>query len=195
MRIVGQKEAGRMQSNLPVQIITWLVAVLGGGLAGGIATICYNILNSHLAARRRESAIIGALRGEVHTNLLLCGYNAKQPVSMLPNLALFVEFSTLAATKAVFEERQICPRLKPLQQDLEHYVLGLSEVNQFIEHYRTISPLVDVASQAGQDERGSLQKHISSLCAGDEFLEGVGPEGRIGLPGFFKHISEQLKKV
>jgi hypothetical protein len=187
-----------MQSISSEQVVTWLVSILGGGLAGGIATILFNIINSNLAARRRETAIIEALRGEVRNNLLLCDHNAKLTyVTELPKisgLAPFVEFHTLAITRAIFEERQICPRLGPLQQDLEHYAFGLLQINQLIGHYRILSS-VSGERNVPVVQCNALMRRIAALCHGDEFLEGVGPEGSLGLPGWSKHINEELKKV
>jgi len=173
------------------QALQWLIPLFGGGLAGACVTILFSTWNARRLAGARQSAMIDALRAEVHSTILLCGQNAKLQHSAL---APFVHLPSDATRRAAFEERQACPKLGPFQKDLEHYALAVLQINQLIDHYRLISPIRSQVNQAAI-ERDNLRNAIAAICAGDSNIEGVGPEGFLVFPTFAKSIAKNLERV
>ena len=180
-----------MEGITQAQLITWLVAMLGGGLAGAGLTIGISACNTRRLGRQRESAIIQAIVAEVDSVTLLCEHNAKLEAN---SLAPFISLPNAATMRASFEERERYPRLRALQPLIVHYALAVQQINQLISYYRIISPQSGSQGMVAE-QRDNLRNSISAVCKGTGRIEGVGPEGFLIFPDFAKRMQKQLVAI
>jgi hypothetical protein len=170
-----------------------LASIVGGGLAGGFLTIAYNWWTAQQKARAQEKATVASLVGELGHIRRLCDYNASLQAS---SIAPFVRFPTTVVLNATFEERHLYPRLSPLQQDLESLVLGVIQVNQWIDLRQSLLLIPYVpGGKSGPGEADNLRNHFCELCAGKSKLEGVGSDNFIYVPAFTDALHRKIKEL
>ena len=146
-----------------------------------------NRWNSGQIAASRQNGALAALKGELRRNQLLCNYNKSlQGLSTAP----FIHFPTVTAIHVTFEERHSYPKLAAVQDKLEHYVLGIIQVNELIDLYHSTMPAV---GQSGyhqlKGDRDGLKNKIAAICDGSQKLEGLTTDNAIALPALIEELS------
>ena len=174
----------------------WMLgSFLTGSLAAAFVTIGWNWWNAQQIAKAKEKAVIASLAGELRRSVALCEYNAKFRHHPVP---AFVRFPTGVALAATFEERQSSPKLAPFHEDLEHYTMAVSQINQMIELHDRLWASTEQAnstSPGAAGRREHLRHQIADLCSGQEKLEGVGPENWIIVPDSIKVLHKSIKQL
>ena len=170
------------------QLLQLLAAVLGGGAAGSLLSIFYNVIRDRSKSKFQENSVISSLKGELRRNILLCKYNSRLDVHAY---APFVHFRTDVISRVAFEDNYKYKRLKDCLDELEWYSLSLVHVNELIDDYRLLIPLTE---KQGPNERDNLRNSITSICKGNK-IEGIGPEGFIILDAFMESLSSYLDEV
>jgi len=160
-----------------------------------IVSLLWNWWNAQQAVKAKERALIASLAGELRRSVALCEYNAKFRDHPVP---AFVRFPTGVALAATFEQRQSSAKLAPLHEDLEHYTMAVSQINQMIELHDRLWASTEQAnstSRGAAGRREHLRHQIADLCSGQEKLEGVGPENWIIVPTFIKVLHKRIKQL
>ena len=183
----------REGTSMSIDLLTLLVSAVSGGLMGSIANIFYTSRRDKALAQRRERATVSSLLGELRRSHALCAYNG---TLKLESTAAFVRLPANVALRATFEDRHLLPRLAPLQEHCENYVIALLHLNQLMELHDLLwistVPATGV-DEGAQTRRGLLQHRIADICTGHENLKGVGQEGFITLPSFIQHMIKSVE--
>lgn len=173
-------------------IIQWLVALVGGGLAGSALAILFNLWNASRMTRSKEVSLLEALHGELQRSRLLCDHNAKLQAH---RTAVFIRFPAIGATKATFEERHSYPSLASVIKQLEYYTLAVLQVNEMIDQYRLLIAEEGAPGYHIAADRDNLRNQIAGICAGSVDLKGTGPENFLRLPTFIDLVSSKVARI
>jgi len=176
-------------------LVTLLVSIISGGLAGAALTILYNCAVARQSARAKESGAIASLAGELVRSRLLCEYNAKLRGNATTP---FIRFPTAVSEKVTFGERHAYPRVKHLQSRLEAYTLALMHVNQLIDLHHRLWSSTEIPSgvtKGAAGRREELRFNIADICSGQIKLDGVGSEGFLILPKYIDVVSKEVDKI
>lgn len=173
----------------------WMLgSFLTGSLAAALVTIGWNWWNAKQIAKAKEQAAIASLAGELRRSIALCEHNAKFKDHPAPP---FIRFPTSVALRATFEERHSFPKLATLQDDLEHYTMALSQINQMIDLHDELLPLAARAPSVDGVRLSceALRRQIADICSGQEKLEGVGPENWLDIPTFTRVVLKEIEEL
>jgi len=183
---------------LGVDLETWIwvvVSFLTGSLTAAIVTVAWDCYKAKRVAEARQKAMIASLAGELRRSKAVCEHNAKLRRDLCP---AFIRFPTSAAMSATFEERHSFPKLTGLHQDLEHYTMGVSHINQMIQLHDRLWASAEQPNATSPGARGwreQLRHQIADICSGQDKLEGVGPENFIYVPRFIEHIVKEVEEL
>ena len=173
-------------------VVQWLVALIGGGLAGSALSILFQTWTARRTSAKRQAAIIETLNGELERGRLLCEYNAKLQSEPI---AVFIRFPTIAAVTATFEERHSFPKLAPIIKNLEYYTLSVLQINEMIAHHQLLTAQTGGPGYHIDKHRDDLRNQICGICAGNLDLKGTGPENFIRLPSYISYISSKIQPL
>ncbi len=173
-------------------VVQWLVAIIGGGLAGSALSILFQIWTARRTSGKRQNALVDTLSGELERGRLLCEYNAKLQSEPI---AVFIQFPTTAAVAATFEERHAFPKLAPIIKTLEYYTLSVLQINEMIAHYRLLTAQTGAPGYHVDKHRDDLRNLICGICAGNLDLKGTGPENFIRLPSYINLVSSKIQAL
>src|SRR3989304_3357302 len=173
-------------------VVQWLLALIGGGLAGSALSILFQIWTSRRTSGNRQDALVETLSGELERGRLLCEYNAKLQSEAI---AVFIAFPTIAAVTATFVERHAFPKLAPIIKTLEYYTLSILQINEMIAHYRLLTGQTGSPGYHVEKHRDDLRNQICAICAGNLDLKGTGPENFIRLPAYISLVSSKIQAL
>ncbi len=175
------------------QIIPMLISLIGGGLAGGAYTYWRNARDARQKAQAQETATIASLNAELSYIQRLERYNAG---SNGEGDKPFIQFPTTVAVSVTFQQRQLYPKLRGLQDNLASHTLALIHVNQIIDLRHQLFIASRLRSDMNIDAQlSSMRDCIHNICKGETKLGNIGIDNPADLPAITAALLEGLQVI